>query len=319
MPTSFCTKHEIQELLAFAAAQSNVIAVTQALQNDLDEEMMSLDQSSDTSSDASEAGLDEEESYQSMLFSGLTLLGFAASLSGDGSRGQYNQFEKCHQFFDIALGWPDRHFRHKFRIGCQTFDHLVQLLEVNPLFHSTGRKPQCPVHYQLACFLIRYGFQGSDSLQPAYDLGMGALRQLGPTTISWGDKDRQKVVSDYILEHFGFPDCLGALDGTLIQLTSAPKDNGRTYYCRKKFPAINVQAIVDHEKHFIAYELGWPGSVPDVTVWKSSHVYKHRATYFEDGKYVMADKGYPSSPYVVQPFTVPDLAKFQNQPAEKHH
>jgi hypothetical protein len=52
-----------------------------------------------------------------------------------------------------------------------------------------------------------------------------------------------------------------------------------------------VQGVVDHEKRFIAYELGWPGSVPDVTIWKSSHVYKHRATYFQGGKYVMADKG----------------------------
>ena len=141
---------------------------------------------------------------------------------------------------------------YHIRIGCHTFGKLVQLLEQNPLFQSTGSKPQRPIHYHLACFLIRYGIQGSDSLQPAYDLGIGngsvflycwcvskALRQLGPSTLSWGNTDRQQEVSDYILEHFGFPDCLGALDGTLIRLSKQPKDNGNVYYCRKKFPAVS--------------------------------------------------------------------------------
>ncbi|KAK2466620.1 hypothetical protein APHAL10511_000878 [Amanita phalloides] len=143
MPTAFCTKHDIQELLILAAAQSSTIAIAE----ELDHEMMSSDQSSDSSADSDSVAnegseLDGDMLYHSMLLSGATLLGFAASLSGDGSRGPYDQFEKCHQFFDIALGWPDRHFHHKFRIGHPTFDHLIQLLEPNPLFHSTGRKPQ---------------------------------------------------------------------------------------------------------------------------------------------------------------------------------
>ena len=82
--------------------------------------MMSSDQSSDSSvnsdSDSNESSeFDDDVHYQSMLLSGTALLGLSASLSGDGSRGQYDQFEKCHQLFDIALQWPDRHFRHKFR------------------------------------------------------------------------------------------------------------------------------------------------------------------------------------------------------------
>ena len=120
MPTAFHTKHEVQELLILAAAQSNVIAATQTLQNTLDDDMMSSDQSSDSSvnsdSDSNESSeFDDDVHYQSMLLSGTALLGLSASLSGNGSRGQYDQFEKCHQLFDIALQWPDRHFRHKFR------------------------------------------------------------------------------------------------------------------------------------------------------------------------------------------------------------
>jgi hypothetical protein len=36
-------------------------------------------------------------------------------LSGPSSRGPYNQWQKCQEFFDISLSWPDRHFRYEYR------------------------------------------------------------------------------------------------------------------------------------------------------------------------------------------------------------
>jgi hypothetical protein len=32
-----------------------------------------------------------------------------------GRRGQYNQIVKCHEYFERALSWPDKEFRHEFR------------------------------------------------------------------------------------------------------------------------------------------------------------------------------------------------------------
>ncbi|KAG1872204.1 hypothetical protein F4604DRAFT_1955696 [Suillus subluteus] len=78
-------------------------------------------------------------------------------LSMHKSRGPYIQWQKCNQFFDISLSWPARDFRHEYCVGRATFDRLVQILEQNPIFESTGRKPQRPVRYQLTCFLLRYG------------------------------------------------------------------------------------------------------------------------------------------------------------------
>ena len=52
-----------------------------------------------------------------------------------------------------------------------------------------------------------------------------------------------------------------------------------------------VQAIFDHWGIFIEYELGWPGSVVDVTVFKQSEVWMNKAKYFEDDEYLLADKG----------------------------
>lgn len=42
----------------------------------------------------------------------------------------------------------------------------------------------------------------------------------------------------------GFPNVLGAVDGTLIPII-APKDNKPEYVCRKGFHAMNVQVVAD--------------------------------------------------------------------------
>lgn len=62
----------------------------------------------------------------------------------------------------------------------------------------------------------------------------------------------------------------------------------------------------------------------DVTIWKKSHIWRNRQEYLKDGRQVLADKGkrclpksyntdltcflgYPSSPYLLRPFTDPEI------------
>jgi hypothetical protein len=37
--------------------------------------------------------------------------------------------------------------------------------------------------------------------------------------------------------------------------------------------------------------MGWPGSVSDVTIWKSSDIWARRNLYFPGDYHVLADKG----------------------------
>lgn len=91
----------------------------------------------------------------------------ASLLTGDGSRGPYNQFPKTQEFFSTSLQSPDHQFRHIFwcvycpstlhnnltsmnfinRLGRDTFDQLVAILGRNPIFTSTGWKPQRHVKF----------------------------------------------------------------------------------------------------------------------------------------------------------------------------
>ncbi|OSC99379.1 hypothetical protein PYCCODRAFT_840847 [Trametes coccinea BRFM310] len=255
----------------------------------------------DADTDESEPIFDDTGLAADTLFNtSIGILSLASSVSGESSRGPYNQIPRCPEFFPIALGWPDREFRHSFRMSRVTFDRFVYLLEANPIFCSTGKKPQRPVRFQLACFLLRYSVRGGDSMLAAKQLAIGlgtvflycrrvsyALRELGLGVLAWGDDARHEEVSEYIEEHFGFRDCIGIVDGSLIRLSKAPDVVGLVYYCRKKYPA----AVVDHECRFISFEMGWPGSVPDVSVWKRSDVWMRRREYFGNGQYILADKG----------------------------
>ena len=58
------------------------------------------------------------------------------------------------------------------RIERETFDYLVSKLAWNPLYYSP-HKPQQPIKYQLAAFLIWYGQCASDTLDIAAKLFIG--------------------------------------------------------------------------------------------------------------------------------------------------
>lgn len=138
-----------------------------------------------------------------------------------------------------------------------TFSRIFHVLQRNPIFQSRGTKPQHPVHVQFACFLLRYGPFGGNTMDAALRLEIGhgtvfdccrrvsrALRELGLRVLSWGSAQRRNEISDYIHEHFGLPNCIGIVDGSLIRLTEAPNHFGDFYYCRKKYPAVSLLPVL---------------------------------------------------------------------------
>ena len=60
---------------------------------------------------------DQIETASEIMYLGSLVSVAAATLPPPNptSRGPYNQFEKCTQFFGVSMGWPDRQFRHEYR------------------------------------------------------------------------------------------------------------------------------------------------------------------------------------------------------------
>ena len=92
----------------------------------------------------------------------------------------------------------------------------------------------------------------------------------------------------------GFPQCVGAVDGTHIPIIS-PQECPADYYNRKGWHSIILQGTVDHAGRFIDAYVGWPGRVHDARVFSNSSLY-HRGqsnTLFPDLKESISGRDIP--------------------------
>lgn len=132
----------------------------------------------------------------------------------------------------------------------ECFGHLLCLIQGDPIFVSTGRKPQKPVAEQLAAFLMRCG--GKTSIFTATDAAVAegttylyckrvrkAFLNIRDQHLAWPNQQQRTLLKDAMGNEYGFPGCIGILDATLIPLAERPKKNGWAYFCRKKYYAVS--------------------------------------------------------------------------------
>lgn len=77
------------------------------------------------------------------------------------------------------------------------------------------------------------------------------------------------AVKDGFSNQHGFSDAAGAIDGTLVPIDSLSNFDG--FYCRKSYPALNMQAVVLPTREFMSTDIR-PGSWSDRKVWLHSYV-----------------------------------------------
>ena len=136
---------------------------------------------------------------------------------------------------------------------------------------------------------------------------------LFPRYVYVPQNDRLKEVIDGFEHRWGFPQTVGAIDGSHIPILK-PKDSASDYYNRKGFYSIIMQAVVEFRGLFIDINIGWPGKVHDARVLVNS-------TFFRKGNsgnlfprwsrtmsgvnvplLVLGDPAYPLLPWLMKPF-----------------
>ena len=144
------------------------------------------------------------------------------------------------------------------------------------------------------------------------------------TYIRFPTGEELKRVVNGFQDKWGFPQCVGAIDGSHVPI-AAPELNHSYYYNRKGWL---IQAIVDHNYMFRDICVGWAGSVHDARVFANSLIYK-RIT--EDGLLtdvdcrtlagkevpvcIIGDSAYPINTWLMKPFAETSALS----PQQKHY
>jgi hypothetical protein len=95
------------------------------------------------------------------------------------------------------------------------------------------------------------------------------------------------------------PGIVGAIDGTLIEIERPADFEG--WYCRKGYPAINLQAVCDHSMRILSYSM-MSGSHNDKQLWSHSTLGVNAHEWIPPGFHLIGDSGYTLYPFLIVPY-----------------
>ena len=233
---------------------------------------------------------------------------------------------------------PECEWKNNFRMSRQSFYKLCA--QIRPFIESQHTRMRQPISVEAQLALTLYFLSDGGRMRKtanAFGCGLSTVscifskvtKAIGinlsslyintPTT----EKEVVELAAGFYVAH-GFPQCIGAVDGTHIPLRR-PIENATDYINRKGFYSLNVQGCVDYRYCFIDVNIKWPGSVHDARVFAQSSLNR----MLMDGTIpnspriivqnedpvpicILGDPAYPLLPYLMKEFP-----KGGNTPSEQ--
>lgn len=199
-----------------------------------------------------------------------------------------------------------------------SFQHIVQMIEHDPVFDKNSNNPQDPISLQLHYALYKLGHDGSavGYIEAASKWGVSkghvynttsrvveALCNLKDTVICWPSTRKRRYESMSNDAREGFLEAVGKIDGMDIVLKYKPGGNyNEVFFTRKKVYALDLCAVCDSDKRFTYILAGWPNSQHDARIFASSTLHRSPTDYFLPGEYLLGDAAYTNTNHLISPY-----------------
>ena len=207
-------------------------------------------------------------------------------------------------------------FLHKFRMRVGPFQVLVDKIRNHAVFRRGSRgPPQAPPEYQLMVLLQALGSEGcgysNQHLRQIFQIGRGiaqlyfkraraAILSLRDEYVRWPDENKRKETAKSILARYGFPNCVGMVDGTLHPLTFAPRRGDAADFSGRKFAfSLSTMLVCDENRRITHVQAGWAGSAHDNQIMKDSLPFQQPNNFFGPTEYLLGDSAYDCTPFLI--------------------
>lgn len=224
---------------------------------------------------------------------------------------------------------PDM-FYDILRMRRQTFDRLVQDLRPHIQGQHTHWREPIGVEKKVvvAMFKLMHGVciplvadkaaLGKSTVHEILRQVCSAISIHFGHLIAWPTGRRPMRVAAGFQAKQGFPNCIGAIDGTHIYVNSPPNTIAAAdHRNRHKSFSVLLQGVVDSKCYFTSINTGPPGSLHDSAHFKSTELYRKAEAGTMGGfhddplgwdlglpfpPYLVADRGYPLLSWCITPF-----------------
>ncbi len=211
--------------------------------------------------------------------------------------------------------YDDNDFYRRFRFTKPIFGEICDMLRPQ-LERKDNRGGSLTVACQVAAALRYYA---SGSFQQIIGDTIGMSQQSQSNVITSVSTALDSLIDDHI--YFptdpnelqiikrgfhalaGFPNVIGAIDGTHIPI-GRQKDDDNQFFNRKGFRSLNVQACCDHNGVYTSILVKYPGSSHDSYILKCSNLWDYMEANSNIG-YLLGDSGYPLRPWLMTPIKNP--------------
>lgn len=216
---------------------------------------------------------------------------------------------------DFFVNFPGHLFCQLTRMDKHCFFHLVQLVEAHLVLHNHSFHFQTLVECQLAIKLNGLGHDGNGSFLNHMILTWGVhngsivsftkqcssvLEDALAEEMVWLDS-RERVSISMDFGKFGFPQCIGLIDGSLLPIVQWPKTYGECYWNQKCRYSLNKQVVCDHRRKILFLSIRMSRSCQDLTYLRKCPFWPFvneigPNTCFNDEEYLLDNSSYMPCP-----------------------